>query len=301
MTLVSIIIPCYVKTAKQAELLEETLSTVDGQTITDYEVIVVDDGSPPEMSDEIARIGSRHPRTTLLQQSNGGSALARNTGIAAARGDHLVFLDADDHLLPPGLETGLDALASHPECGFTVGAREEMTFDGAPVDWTVSPPPPQTDLYLPLLGFEWYISPPSSAMFRRSVVYDVGGFADPWGADDLDFYLRVARRHRAWCTQGPAVTRYRRYSASSSRDGERMLHSVGAVYARQWSVVEGDPAGEAAFHRGLQLLTDIFLDCLVENIDDRIRTGDREGALRSARILAQRSPERLRFPVEQLL
>ena len=112
------------------------------------------------------------------------------------------------------------------------------------------------------------------------------------GADDLDFYLRVARRYRAWCYQTPAVTRYRRYSGSSSRDGERMLHSIRAVYERQRALVHGDPEAEAAFERGLRRLTDIFLDCVVENIEDRLRAGDRDRALRSARLLAHESPDR---------
>jgi GT2 family glycosyltransferase len=167
-----------------------------------------------------------------------------------------------------------------------------MTFEGDPVPWQVSPPPLHADIYLPLLRFDWYIIPPSSALFRREVVEEVGGFRDPWGADDLDFYLRAAHRFKASCYQSPAVTRYRRYSASSSRDGERMLHSIRAVYARQWPLVEGDATAEAAYHRGLQLLTDIFLDCLVENVEDRLLSGDHSRALRSARLLMAESPTR---------
>ena len=129
-------------------------------------------------------------------------------------------------------------------------------------------------------------------MFRRDSVLTVGGFQDPWGADDLDFYLRMSRRGTAWCSQSPAVTRYRRYSTSSSRDGERMLHSIRAVYDRQWPIVHGNPEGEAAFRRGLQQLTEIFLDCLSENVEDRLRAGDRTGAIRSARLLAAESPRR---------
>jgi hypothetical protein len=129
-------------------------------------------------------------------------------------------------------------------------------------------------------------------MFRREAVEAVGGFQDPWGADDLDFYLRVARRYEAACYQAPAVTRYRRYSTSSSRDGERMLTSIRAVYARNWPLVEGDPTGEAAFHQGLARLTEIFLDCLVENVEDRLRLDDLARARSSARLLRDESPER---------
>ena len=238
-------------------LLNETLDTVAAQTCRDYEVIVVDDGSPLVVQGLPQGI-------RVIRQDNAGPAVARNAGIAAA----------------------------HPECGFVIGPREEMTFQGAPVTWQVPVPPVQRDVYNALLGFDWYIIPPSSAMFRRDNVLAVGGFQDPWGADDLDFYLRMSRRFTAWCYQSPAVTRYRRYSTSSSRDGERMLHSIRAVYERQWPIVRGSQESEAAFHRGLRQLTGIFLDCLIENVEDRLRAGDRIGAIRSARLLAAESPGR---------
>ena len=287
--LVSIVIPAYVATQRQADLLAETLDTVAAQSCDDFEILVVDDGSPFV----VERIVGGRPRTWVLRQPNGGSASARNTGIAASRGRYLIFLDADDHLLPPAIEAGLDAFAEHPECGFVVGGREEMTYEGHPVPWSVPAMPRETRLYGILLGFDWYIIPPSSVMFRREVVDAVGGFRDPWGADDLDFYLRAARHAPCWCYERPAVTRYRRYSASSSRDGERMLRSIRVVYARQREVVRGDPPAEAAFRRGLDRLTAIFTDCLVENVEDRLRAGEWRRAARSAVLLARESPRRL--------
>ena len=286
---VSIVIPAYVATPRQAELLAETLDTVAAQSCQDFETLIVDDGSPLPVNP----IAGGRPRTVVLRQANGGSAQARNTGIAASRGRYLIFLDADDHLLPPAIDAGLDAFRAHPECGYVVGGREEMTYEGDPVPWSVPTMPSETRLYQILLGFDWYIIPPSSVMFRREVVESVGGFRDPWGADDLDFYLRVAHQSLAWCYEQPAVTRYRRYSASSSRDGERMLHSIRAVYDRQRDVVRGDPALEAAFQRGLERLTAIFTDCLVENVEDRLRAHQWKRAARSAVLLARESPRRL--------
>jgi glycosyltransferase involved in cell wall biosynthesis len=285
---VSIVMPCYLGTHAQAALLDETLRTVTAQTRQDYEIILVDDGSPVA----VAPIAQAHPRTVTEWQPNAGPAVARNRGISSSRGEYLVFLDADDHLLPDALAAGIRALETNPDCGFAIGPRQEMTFEGEPVPWQVPPPPQQTDIYLPLLRFDWYIIPPSSAIFRRETVKAVGGFRDPWGADDLDFYLRVAHRFRACCYQSPAVTRYRRYSTSSSRDGERMLHSIRAVYARQRPLIEGDSVAEAAYDRGLALLTDIFLDCLGENVEDRLRAGNPAPALRSARLLQTESPGR---------
>src|SRR5215210_7501256 len=287
--LVSIVIPAYIATPDQAALLAETLDTVAGQSCQDFETVVVDDGSPLAVEPIVAG----RARTLLLRQPNGGSARARNTGIGASRGRYLIFLDADDHLLPPAVGAGLSAFAEHAECGFVIGGREEMTFQGEPVPWSVPGMPRESRLYQILLGFDWYIIPPSSAMFRREIVEAVGGFRDPWGADDLDFYLRVAQRSLGWCYEQPAVTRYRRYSASSSRDGERMLHSIRVVYDRQREVVRGDPALEAAYQRGLHRLTAIFADCLVENVEDRLRAHDWKRAARSAALLARESPRRL--------
>jgi len=289
--LVSIIVPCLARTARDEALLEEALTTVDAQTCRAYEVIVVDDGSPRDLAETVAA----HPQTRLIRQQNAGSAAARNAGIAESWGSHVIFLDADDHLLPGAIETGLAQLDAHPECGFVVGPHEEMTYDGEPVPWPVMPPPPGGDIYQALLRFEWYIIPPSSAMFRRHTVLTVSGFQDPWGADDLDFYLRVARRYDAWCYQSPAVTRYRRYGASSSRDGERMLRSIRTVYDRQWPVVEHSKEGREAFRTGLSRLVDIFTDCLVENTTDRVRARNWRGAARAVAMLAREQPRKL-FP-----
>jgi glycosyltransferase involved in cell wall biosynthesis len=288
MPLVSIIVPCRLSSRAQAALLDETLSTVDAQTIDDYEVIVIDDGSPIP----VAPVVVSHPRTRTVLQHNGGSAVARNTGIARSTGRFLVFLDADDHLLPHALEAGLAGLAEEPACGFTVGGREEMTFEGARLPHTAAPPlEGRQQIYVPLLGFEWFIMPPSMAMFRREIVEAIGGFQDPWGADDLDFYLRVALRSEAWCHKR-VVTRYRRYSTSSSRDGERMLRSVRAVYDRHRALAEDHPAVRRAFDNGLAQLTEIFRDCLLENVKDRLCSGDAAGAQRASALLAAESPHR---------
>jgi glycosyltransferase involved in cell wall biosynthesis len=287
--LVSIVIPAFVTSRRQADLLDETLTTVDQQTCGEFEVIVIDDGSPFG----VEGVAAAHRRTRVIRQPNAGPAVARNLGLSASRSPYVLLLDADDHLLPPALEAGLRALAAEPAAGFAVGPREEMTYEGVPVNWSVAPPPDQRSIYAPLLAFDWYIIPPSAVLFRREVVDTIGGFRDPWGADDLDFYLRAAWSFPACCYPAPAVTRYRRYGASSSRDGERMLRSVRTVYARQWPLVQGHPRLEQAFAKGLAALTAIFRDCLVENVSDHVRGGRWRRALRSATVLARERPGRL--------
>jgi glycosyltransferase involved in cell wall biosynthesis len=285
--LVSVITPSFVATEAQGRLLDETLATVAAQDGPPVEVLVIDDGSPID----IAHVVTRHPRTRLLRQPNAGPAVARNLGIGESRGDYLVFLDADDHLLPDALAAGLRAFADAPTSVMVVGRRADMTHDGQPTGYVSELPPTGKALYLTLLDFDWYIIPPSSCMVRREVAQAIGGFRDPWGADDLDFYLRVARHGAVHCYGGAPVTRYRRYATSSSRDGARMLRSVRAVYEREWPFVGGDAAREAAFRLGLARLTDIFQRALIENVEVRLADGDWDGALAAARLLAHERPE----------
>ena len=108
--LVSIVLACYIGDSEQSALLEETLGTIREQSFQNYELIVVDDGSPVD----VAAITAKYPQTTTLRQANAGPAVARNSGIARARGEYFVFIDADDYLLPGALEASLRAFAEHP-------------------------------------------------------------------------------------------------------------------------------------------------------------------------------------------
>ena len=93
--LVSIVVPCYIRSSRDGELLDETLHTVDRQTCDDYEVLLVDDGSPLD----VRGVVGNHARTTIIRQPDAGSALARNRG-TGRRDEQFTFPGADDHLLP---------------------------------------------------------------------------------------------------------------------------------------------------------------------------------------------------------
>jgi glycosyltransferase involved in cell wall biosynthesis len=92
MPLISVIIPVY----KVEPYIRECLDSVTAQTFTDYECILIDDGSPdncPAICDEYA---SQYPQMKVIHKKNGGLSDARNTGIRAAKGDYIVLLDSDD-------------------------------------------------------------------------------------------------------------------------------------------------------------------------------------------------------------
>src|SRR5215210_2105808 len=94
--LVSVIIPCY----NQAHFLGEAIESVLGQSYPNFEIVVVDDGSP----DDTAEVAARYPEVRYICQDNQGLSAARNTGLGQSEGEYVVFLDADDRLLPEALE-----------------------------------------------------------------------------------------------------------------------------------------------------------------------------------------------------
>jgi len=98
--LVSIVVPCY----QNGRTLERTVNSIRAQTITDWELIAVDDGSKDDTLSVLTRLAENEPRMRVVHQENGGVSAARNAGMALAAGEWLSFVDADDHLLPHALE-----------------------------------------------------------------------------------------------------------------------------------------------------------------------------------------------------
>ncbi|HVQ37505.1 MAG TPA: glycosyltransferase family 2 protein, partial [Pyrinomonadaceae bacterium] len=99
---VSIVMPAY----NVSTYIGETLDSVFAQTWTDYEVIVVNDGSPDTVELERA-LGPYRPRIRYIKQNNLGAGAARNEGLRAAQGEFIAFLDADDLWFPNYLEEQL--------------------------------------------------------------------------------------------------------------------------------------------------------------------------------------------------
>ncbi|MCR5362901.1 MAG: glycosyltransferase family 2 protein [Bacteroidales bacterium] len=102
--MISIIIPCY----NQAEFLPDTMKCIQSQTCTDFECIIVDDGSTDNSAEIVRSYAVNDPRIRLLSKTNGGTATARNVGLKVASGDYVVFLDADDFLHPEALAKQLE-------------------------------------------------------------------------------------------------------------------------------------------------------------------------------------------------
>ena len=96
--MISVIIPLYNK----EPIIERSLQSVLSQDYDDFEVVVVNDGSTDRSADIVRSIND--PRIRLIEQENGGPSKARNTGVKNAKGEWILFLDADDEMLPGALE-----------------------------------------------------------------------------------------------------------------------------------------------------------------------------------------------------
>jgi glycosyltransferase involved in cell wall biosynthesis len=192
--------------------LGQAIHSVRAQTLTDWELIVVDDGST-DGSAKVARAASASdPRIRLLQQPNGGVSAARIAGHAASDGvsPYLLFLDADDVLEPEMLAAMTRYLDDHPEVGMAycepawMDGRGEPTTYGSPGTRYVPSrlgvrrlPPGHPDTPFVALFF-WGRINPSITLLRRSVYEATGGWdvGQGWYAEDLDLWLKVALRHR---------------------------------------------------------------------------------------------------------
>jgi glycosyltransferase involved in cell wall biosynthesis len=197
---VSIVIPCY----NHAAYLGDAIRSIEPGSRR-IEVIVVDDGSTDGSSDVAASFAG----VTCVKQSNQGLAAARNVGLARASGRYVIFLDADDRLLPGAVECGARALDTHPACAMAFGRCVMMGADGRHMP-TSSLPRIDADHHAALLRRN-VIWMPAMAIFRRDVLVALGGFAAGFdAAADYELYLRITER---WEVHDHAqlVAAYRRH------------------------------------------------------------------------------------------
>lgn len=109
----SVVIPLYNKAPYVAKAIQSVLA----QTFTDFELVIVDDGSKDDSAKIAAQVIENHDNCHLIKQENTGVSMARNNGVAASHGDYLCFLDADDWWEPTFLEAMEKLIKEFPEAG----------------------------------------------------------------------------------------------------------------------------------------------------------------------------------------
>lgn len=222
---VSVIIPAY----NAAATLGETLQSLQAQTFDQWEAIIVDDGSVDATATIAAGFAEKDPRIQLFSRRKAGISAARNDGIAQARHEWLLFLDADDLLLPEHLENLTGVLLSEPaldavHCGF-----ERIDPKGVSIgEWFG---PDQDDLFVPFTRFCAFAI--HTCLIRRSLVEQVKGFDTSLRTcGDWDLWQRIARTGARFGAIKEVLARYRTSPSSASADAYQLLEDGFCVIER---------------------------------------------------------------------
>lgn len=186
MPTVSIVMPAY----NAGTYVAESIRSVIAQTMADWELLVVDDGSSDDTCEVVGGFLS-DPRIRLLKQKNAGPAAARNRGIREGTGPFVAFLDADDLWVPEKLARTLDEFRLHPEIGLCATGMKVIGPDGAVRGETLGPD--RCGQALPDLLSGTFDVLLSSAVVRREVLDRAGLFDESIRlSEDFELWLRVA-------------------------------------------------------------------------------------------------------------
>jgi GT2 family glycosyltransferase len=257
---ISVIIPTY----DHAAFLPQAVESVLAQTRRADELIVVDDGSTDGTGEMVAR---RYPAVRLLTQPNRGLSAARNRGLQAARGDLVVFLDADDWLTPDALAAKSSVLERDATLGW-VYSDLFLTDEAGAVTRRVSEAWRYPGRRLEGWIFEELLLgnffPVHAVMARRHTVLEAGGFDERLpNHEDYDLWLRLSRRAPVAYVDRP-LGYYRLKAARMSADRHAMAVTALSIAARlerqfpgevrqrraAWQRRKADLALEAARHAG---------------------------------------------------
>lgn len=213
---VSIIMPAY----NSAAYIRQTVESVQKQTFTQWELIIIDDGSTDNSLEIIRQIAESDPRVRYASQENGRQGKARNHGLKLAQSQLIAFLDADDLWLPSKLQLQVDALGQHKaDLLFSDGficlnnemEREDCRFE-THKGWL------EGEAALRAF-FESNQIPVSTVLCKREILDSVGCFdeqRDIQNCEDYDLWIRLIEKGYRFYGMSECLLRYRVHSASST-------------------------------------------------------------------------------------
>jgi SAM-dependent methyltransferase len=264
---VSVVITTY----NHAHYLREAIASVLAQTRPADEIIVVDDGS----SDHPECVAREFAEIQLITQPNQGLSAARNTGLAAARGTYILFLDADDRLTEIALATGVACLEKHPSWTLSYGAFRLFWPDPAH-QVICAARPVGRDPYRTLLS-ENCIGMHGTVLYRRAVLADIGGFDTTLRAcEDYDVYLRLAQ-DRDMGSSPEVLAEYRQHDDNMSSDLVRMHRAARLALHRQRDFAATNTSWEAARQRGLRSWFHYYGSRQLDQLSDAFRSRRQPG------------------------
>ena len=267
----SVLVRCY----RQAEYLPESIGSVVAQEHPDLEVVVVDDGSPDGVREAVVALAQKNPQVNLrlLSQENQGLSGALNAGVRAALGERVIFLDADDQLLPGALARLEAALDHRPDAGIaygdvvTFGGREGIVPAGS---WDPAALARANRL-------------PYASLYRRENWRRVGGYQRnlSFGYEDWDFWVACAEHGLGAVKVDGPVLRYRVKAESACTLAERHHDLLRARVMLNHPRFFAEPELRAA-RTSLE-------SRVAELVRERLAAGDLPGARRALAVSEERS------------
>lgn len=222
----SIIIPCY----NQGNFLKDCINSIQVQKYSNWEVWIIDDGSV----DDTAQIGkeysNKESRINYLYQTNQGLSASRNLGMKQAKGDFLLFLDADDWFEPDLLSKYLKLISSNPDfnlfrCGYAYWDYPNGYC------FHMHNPSGAGKIFPEVLTQN--IGPCHSILIRRDFAENLGGFdVNLKSCEDWDFWIRAGRAGANMISINEVLVAYRYVTFSMSRNPSVMYQSLSEVSRR---------------------------------------------------------------------
>jgi glycosyltransferase involved in cell wall biosynthesis len=236
---VSVVMPIY----NGAEFLALSIDSVLAQTLPDFELILVDDGSTDGTAEIIRRYAAQDPRIVPVAKANSGISDTLNQGLAIARADWIARLDADDLMLPTRLARQLDFVAANPDL-IAAGSYYDIIDPTGRNHGARLPLPRTRD---ELAGFLAAREPLSflhpSMLYRRRAALDLGGYdkrAEP--AEDVALFARMLSTGAPILIQPEVLLQYRVHANSiSAKTATRQFMSVAWTYHNFYAARDGQP------------------------------------------------------------
>lgn len=194
-----------------------TLDSVARQSVANHETIVIDDGSTDGTRAIIERLTLADHRLSIFDGPQLGVSAARNLGLARARAPVVIFLDADDLLVPDAAERLLNVLTENPDASASLGHHRRIAEDGAPLD----PPAagfqfPKGDTLAALLSKNFVVNGGALAV-RTALARDAGGYCTGLSyGEDWEFWCRLALSGDFCFDEGPSLLLYRQRASGAN-------------------------------------------------------------------------------------
>jgi peptidoglycan/xylan/chitin deacetylase (PgdA/CDA1 family)/GT2 family glycosyltransferase len=244
---ISVVIPAH----NGADTLGAAFASLTAQSIADWEAILVNDGSTDSTARVAEDLARRDPRLRVLNQPRGGASAARNAGLAVARSEWVLFLDADDEIAPTHLERMLARLCRSPGAVAAYCFSGRLTAGGEqlPVQWS----PELADPALAFLLFARFnLVTIHAVVIQRRLVLELGGF-DPMlrTCEEWDLWQRVARTGSRWVDVPEVLAFYRSHGGSLTSNVELMLADAALVIRRARMPDPRVPSPDPRFANGV--------------------------------------------------